>query len=112
MPEGTGFYQKFPMFPGSEFDAKYGLTKDGGRFEVTKEERDRNFWRVPTWRNIALTGPYFHNGSVEKLDEAVRVMAKTQLNKKLPEPQVQDIVAFLTALNGVTPKQTMPKLPK
>ncbi len=100
LPEGTGFYQKFPMFPGSEYEKKYGFTKDAGRFEATKEERDRGFFRVPTWRNVALTGPYFHNGSVEKLDEAVRVMAKTQLNKTLPEPQVQDIVAFLTALNG------------
>ncbi|MGB2680815.1 MAG: cytochrome-c peroxidase, partial [Candidatus Competibacter sp.] len=59
----------------------------------------------------AYTAPYFHNGSVKSLDEAVRVMAKTQLNKDLPDSDVKDIVAFLGALNGEFPKQTMPMLP-
>ena len=68
-------------------------------------------WRVPTWRNIALTAPYFHNGSVETLEEAVRVMARTQLDKKLTSNEVSDIVAFLNSLTGEFPKQTMPQLP-
>jgi len=68
-------------------------------------------WRIPTLRNIALTAPYFHNGAVPSLDDAVRVMAKTQLNKDLDNAQVQDIVAFLKALTGEFPKQTMPRLP-
>jgi cytochrome c peroxidase len=112
MPEGTGFYQKFPMFPGSEYDQKYDLLKDQGRFEVTNAEQERNFWRVPTWRNIALTAPYFHNGAVKTLKEAVRVMGKTQLNKDLKDDQVSDIVAFLESLTGKFPTQTMPRLPE
>ena len=112
LPEGTGFYQKFPTFPGSEYDSKYELTKDLGRYNVTKNDADKNVWRVPTWRNIALTAPYFHNGSVKTLDEAVRVMAKVQLNKTLQEDEVHDIVEFLNGLTGKFPEQTMPRLPE
>jgi cytochrome c peroxidase len=68
-------------------------------------------WKVPTLRNIALTAPYFHNGTVGTLDEAVRVMAKVQLNKDLSDEQVTDIVAFLSALTGEFPEQPMPRLP-
>lgn len=112
LPIGTGFYQKFPLMPGSEYEAKYHLADDNGRFEVTKKEEDKHMWRVPTWRNIELTAPYFHNGSVAMLDEAVRVMAKTQLGKDLKDDEVKDIVAFLKALTGPRPKQTEPKLPE
>jgi cytochrome c peroxidase len=111
MPPGQGFYQKFPLIPGSEYEKKYSLKDDPGRFTVTQNEADRNMWRVPTWRNVAITSPYFHNGAVTKLDEAVRVMAKTQLNKTLPAKDVKDIVAFLTSLTGERPKQTPPELP-
>ncbi|MBX9765759.1 MAG: c-type cytochrome, partial [Bdellovibrionales bacterium] len=111
IPMGTGFYQKFPTFPGSDFEKKYELAKDAGRMEATKKSEDRNFWRVATWRNVALTSPYFHNGSVKNLDEAVRVMAKTQLNKSLSEEEVKAIVAFLNSLTGTFPKMTMPRLP-
>jgi len=111
LPMGTGFFQKFPMFAGSEYDQKYDLVSDPGRYNVTKLDKDRNFWRVPTWRNIALTAPYFHNGSVPTLDEAVKVMAKTQLNKDLTDTEVSDIVAFLESLTGEFPRQMMPILP-
>ncbi len=84
---------------------------DPGRFEVTKSEADKNAWRVPTWRNVALTGPYFHNGAVTKLDEAVRVMGKTQLGRDLKPTEVKDLVAFLTSLTGERPRQTPPQLP-
>jgi len=112
LPEGTGFYQKFPTFPGTEFDKKYEFSKDLGRYEVTKNEADKNMFRVQTWRNIALTAPYFHNGKVQSLEEAVRVMAKTQLNKELHAGDVADIVAFLKSLSGNRPKQEPPHLPK
>jgi len=110
MPMGTGFFQKFPTFP-SKYDAKYKFSADEGRYEATKNPADKHMWRVPTWRNIALTAPYFHNGSVMTLDEAVRVMAKTQLNKSPSKKQVKDIVAFLNTLTGEFPVQTMPQLP-
>lgn len=108
---GEGHYQPFPQIPGSKYDKMYDLTSDLGRFEVTKNPEDKNHWRVPTWRNVAITAPYFHNGKVKTLDEAVRVMAKTQLGMDLKDKQVQDIVAFLNALTGEFPKQTMPMLP-
>ncbi|MDM8559979.1 cytochrome-c peroxidase [Candidatus Parabeggiatoa sp. HSG14] len=111
LPMGKGFFMKFPTFSGSEYETQYKLTEDMGRYEATKNEADKHFWRVPTLRNIALTAPYFHNGAVPTLDEAVRVMAKTQLNKKLSNTQIEDIVAFLNALTGEFPEQTMPRLP-
>jgi cytochrome c peroxidase len=109
---GEGHYQPFPQIPGSKYDKMYDLTSDLGRYEVTKKDEDKNHWRVPTWRNVALTAPYFHNGRVKTLDEAVRVMAKTQLGMDLKEDQVSDIVAFLNSLTGEFPKQSMPVLPK
>jgi cytochrome c peroxidase len=108
---GTGFFMKFPTFAGSPYDAQYRLLEDKGRYEVTKKEADQHFWRVPTLRNVALTAPYFHHGAVPTLDEAVKVMAKTQLNKELKDDQVQEIVAFLNGLTGEFPKQTLPRLP-
>lgn len=111
LPTGTGFYQKVPLIPGSGLEEKYGLTKDTGREQATKNPADKGMWRVPTWRNVALTAPYFHNGSVATLDDAVRAMAKMQLGKDLSDQQVADIVAFLGSLTGKFPEQTMPRLP-
>ena len=68
-------------------------------------------WRVPTLRNLTYTAPYFHNGAVKSLDEAVVVMAEAQLNQELSEEQVADIVAFLESLTGEVPAQSMPRLP-
>lgn len=103
---------KFPLIAGSEYEKKYHLADDLGRYQVTHNDADKNMWRVQSWRNIALTAPYFHNGSVKTLDEAVRVMAKTQLNKDLSSAEVADITAFLKSLTGERPAQTMPQLPK
>ena len=108
---GEGNYQPFPQIPGSKYDKMYDITSDLGRYEVTKKAEDKNHWRVPTWRNVALTAPYFHNGKVKTLDEAVRVMGKTQLDMDLTDAQVADIVGFLNSLTGEFPKQTMPQLP-
>lgn len=112
LPAGTPFLQKFPMYSeNNPYVEKYQLAKDLGRFENTKKEEDKHMWRVPTWRNIALTAPYMHNGMVPTLDEAVRVMAKSQLNKDLSDQDVKYIVAFLESLTGEFAKQTMPALP-
>jgi len=111
MPDGTGFFMKFPTVSGSKYEAQYQLTEDMGRYQETKKEADKHMWRVPTLRNIALTAPYFHNGSVATLDEAVRVMAKTQLNKDLTDEETGELVAFLESLTGEFPPQTMPRLP-
>ncbi|MCB0356604.1 MAG: cytochrome-c peroxidase [Bdellovibrionales bacterium] len=112
LPEGQGFYMKFPTFPkGHNYDKKYKFTKDKGRYDVTKNKGDMHMFRVPTLRNVALTAPYFHNGAVKSLDEAVRVMAKVQLNKDLTDEQVKELVTFLNTLTGSIPVQTMPVLP-
>lgn len=111
MQVGSGFYQKFPAYQNNGYVSKYSLMNDTGRHNATKNDADKNIWRVPTLRNISVSAPYFHNGSVETLDEAVRVMAKTQLDKNLSDGEVADIVAFLDSLTGKFPKQTMPQLP-
>ena len=111
MPFGQGFYAKFPTFTDNGYDKKYKLTADKGREEATGKAADAHMFRVPTLRNITDTAPYFHNGSVNDLSEAVRLMAKTQLNKDLSDKEVKDIVAFLGALTGPYPEITMPRLP-
>ncbi len=108
---GAGTFQKFPVHASPSFETKYHFNADKGVATVSKKETDEHLWKVPTLRNIALTAPYFHNGSVTTLDEAVRVMAKMQLNKDLKKEEIADIVAFLTSLTGEFPKQTMPTLP-
>ncbi|MEE9494816.1 MAG: cytochrome c peroxidase [Gammaproteobacteria bacterium] len=111
LPDGTGFYMKSPTFSDNAYVEKYDLMKDLGRAEATKKEADKHLWKVPTLRNVALTAPYFHNGSVATLDEAVKVMAKVQLNRDLNDDEASDLVAFLTGLTGEFPQQIMPRLP-
>ncbi len=73
-------------------------TKDEGRFAVTKNEEDRRKFKVPSLRNAVSTGPYFHDGSVDRLDVAVKKMAWHQLGKELTDDEIDSIVAFLGAL--------------
>lgn len=109
---GEGFYELFPTYRGSRYDQRYDLLGDDmGRFHVDGREKHKYLWRVPTLRNVAVTAPYFHNGSVAALDEAVRVMAKTQFNRELTDRQADDIVSFLESLTGPFPEQTVPALP-
>lgn len=111
LPTGSGFFMRFPTFSDSPYVATYQLDADKGRETATGNPQDAHFWRVPSLRNLAYTAPYFHNGSVKSLPEAVRVMASTQLNKTLGDNEVADIVAFLETLGGPFPTQTMPRLP-
>lgn len=108
---GPGMFQKFPMHSNQYFEAQYHFSKDLGVAEVSKKTEERHLFKVPTLRNVALTAPYFHNGSVKTLDEAVKLMAKLQLDKDLSKEEIADIVAFLNALTGPFPKQQMPALP-
>ncbi|MBY0315468.1 MAG: cytochrome-c peroxidase [Bdellovibrionales bacterium] len=77
---------------------------DFGRFRVTREEQDRFVFRVPTLRNIELTPPYFHDGSAKTLEDAVTVMTKYQLGRKISKEERDSIVAFLKTLTGQPPK--------
>ena len=61
---------------------------------------DKKLFRVPILRNISKTAPYFHNGSVNKLEEAVRIMSKYQLGNEFNQKDIEDVVAFLKALDG------------
>ncbi len=111
LPFGQGFYAKFPTFTNNKYVNEYRLNVDKGREKVTGKAEDAHMFRVQTLRNIADTAPYFHNGSVNNLSEAVRIMAKVQLNRNLSKKDVSDIVAFLSALTGKFPEMTMPRLP-
>jgi cytochrome c peroxidase len=76
----------------------YANTKDVGRFEVTKKEEDKFFFKVPSLRNIAITGPYFHDGQAKTLADAVKQMASLQRGEELQPQQVEAIVVFLKSL--------------
>ncbi|MGD8884569.1 MAG: cytochrome c peroxidase [Gammaproteobacteria bacterium] len=100
---GDGFYELFPNIRGSRYDKSYNLTEDLGRYEFSNDPTEKYMWRVPMLRNIALTAPYFHNGSAATLEEAVKIMAKTQFNRPLTDEQVDAVVSFLHTLTGETP---------
>jgi len=76
----------------------YENTEDIGRAAVTKEEDDNYKFKVPSLRNVAITGPYFHDGAIANLDEAVAKMGWMQLGVKLQDDQRQALVAFLHSL--------------
>ena len=73
---------------------------DYGRYNITNDPMDRYVFRVPGLRNIDLTAPYFHDGSIPTLSEAVEIMAKYQLGTHLPETDRNAIVVFLQTLTG------------
>lgn len=111
-PPGVAFRQKFPVFAESAYVKEYHFLDDKGYYETTHQPSDMHLYQVPGLRDVALAAPYFSNGAVKTLPEAVRVMAGVQLDKQLSEQQVSDIVAFLEALTGQFPRQTMPRLPQ
>jgi cytochrome c peroxidase len=91
----------------------YPNQKDTGRFEVTKKEEDRMVFRVPSLRNVAETGPWFHDGAYDRLETAIQAMAYHQLGKEIPDQDAQDIAAFLKSLTGEIPQDYIkkPELP-
>lgn len=101
-----------PNFSDGNFYAiKVPGSTDEGRYTVTKKDGDKHAFRTQTLRNVALTYPYFNNGSVWKLDEAVKIMGKEMLKTDLSKDEVEDLVAFLNGLTGEMPKFTIPALP-
>lgn len=76
----------------------YENQADQGIYTLTKDEEDLMLFKVSPLRNVALTAPYFHDGKIETLDEAVRKMGKLQLDEELTDQQVSDITSFLKAL--------------
>ena len=97
-----GITQDYWLLTGStEKEAFKGYDK--GRFQDTKNEADAFMFKVSQLRNVAMTPPFFHDGSVATLPQAVRVMAQLQLGKQLSDTQVADIVSFLESLTGEVP---------
>jgi cytochrome c peroxidase len=84
---------------------------DSGKYVVTKNAADMFVFKTPSLRNIEMTYPYFHDGSVTDLKESIQIMAKTELNKELSPAEVEEISTFLKTLNGkVAESALMPKM--
>jgi cytochrome c peroxidase len=115
---GGQMYQKFGLtqdywtLTGS-VEIELFKARDKGRFQDTKNEADAYIFKVQQLRNVAVTPPYFHDGSVAELPQAVRVMAKLQLGRDLTDADAADIVAFLESLTGDVPASfaAVPVLP-
>lgn len=90
---GSGMFQKLGLVHPYE-------TEDLGRHAVTKQAADRFVFKVPSLRNVAETGPYCHDGSIQSLGEAVHLMAWHQVGRELSSEQIQAIVTFLGSLTG------------
>jgi cytochrome c peroxidase len=89
-------------------------TSDPGREKVTKSQADRMIFKVPSLRNIDRTAPYYHDGKVEKLEDAIARMGEYQLGRNLTPEKSQSIATFLRALTGEIPADYVrkPELPK
>jgi cytochrome c peroxidase len=97
---GGNMYQKLGIME-DYFAVRGNINQaDLGRFNITKREQDRYYFKVPSLRNVALTPPYLHDGSAKTLEEAVQVMARYQLGRELKTTEVNRIVAFLHTLTG------------
>ncbi|MFT5661839.1 MAG: cytochrome c peroxidase, partial [Sulfurimonas sp.] len=88
---------------------KFGLMKDAqskrlGKYDVTKKEADKYYFKVPSLRNIQKTAPYLHDGRYTNLEDVVKFMAYYQLARTMSDEEVDKIVAFLHSLNGEIPE--------
>ena len=98
---GGGMYQKFGIL------GRYEYSDDQGRFHVTKNDQEKYFFKVPLWRNVTRTAPYFHDGSIWDLKEAVRIMGNLELGKNLTGEEIELIVDFLHSLEGRIPEEAL-----
>ncbi|AOW08676.1 cytochrome-c peroxidase [Flavobacterium gilvum] len=96
---GGQMFQKFGIY--SEYAKLTHSTKiDKGLFDRTKQDGDQFMFKVPSLRNAEKTAPYFHDGSVASLKEAIQIMGKLQLNKDISDNDANDMVAFLKTLTA------------
>lgn len=96
---GGNMFQRFGVMA-DYFHGRPEKPADLGRFNVTGKEEDRHVFKVPGLRNVALTAPYFHDASAQTLEEAVMIMGRYQLGRKLSNDDLQAITAFLRTLTG------------
>ena len=97
---GGNLFQKFGIFSDPFSGRSDDDVADQGRFAITGREADRRVFRVPSLRNVALTAPYFHDGSADTLDAAVAIMAQAQLGRTMPQEDRDLIIQFLGTLTG------------
>jgi cytochrome c peroxidase len=96
---GGNMFQRFGIFT----EPPRGSSPDDGdlgRFTLTAKPADRGVFRVPSLRNVELTGPYFHDGRVTDLSEAIAIMGVSQLGRKLSSEEIKALLAFLKTLTG------------
>jgi cytochrome c peroxidase len=97
---GGNMYQVFGVM-GDYFKQRGNMTEaDLGRYNVTKNDADKHMFKVPSLRNVAMTPPYFHDGTIKTLPEAVEVMFRYQLGRSAPQSDKDLIVKFLQTLTG------------
>ncbi len=101
---GGNMFQSFGLASDYFSDRGHVKEADFGRYNVTKKEDDRHRFKVPSLRNIELTAPYFHDGSVYDLKEAIKTMAYYQLGIELDSETINHLHAFLLTLTGEQPK--------
>jgi cytochrome c peroxidase len=106
---GGNMFQRFGVM-GDYFKDRGPITDaDYGRFNVTKNETDKFTFRVPSLRNVALTAPYFHDGTAATLPDAIRTMAKYQLGREIADDEVDLIAKFLATLTGEVKPELLPE---
>lgn len=103
---GGSMFQKFGVVK----PYPYQDPNDLGRYNVTKNEADKYVYKVPSLRNVTRTYPYFHDGKVWDIKEAVKIMGETQLGITLTDEEIDKIVAFLDSTTGKIPENAL-KLP-
>jgi len=96
---GGQMFQKFGVY-GDYAKVTHSKKIDKGLFDLTKKEGDQFLFKVSSLRNVEKTSPYFHDGSVSSLNEAVKMMGKLQLNKDLSDEEANNMVAFLKTLTA------------
>lgn len=101
---GGNMLQKFGVYA-SYMDYTNSKKEDLGLMTQTNAPTDKYMFKVPSLRNVAKTGPYFHDGSVTKLEDAVKIMGKVQLNADLSTDEISNITAFLNSLTGEIPEK-------
>jgi len=102
---GGNMFQKFGVHF-NYWEYTHSDPIDEGRAKETHNETDKYMFKVPSLRNVAETHPYFHDGSVDTLEEAIKIIAKVNLNRDLTDEEVSQITAFLNSLTGQVPAAT------
>lgn len=105
---GGSMPQKFALF-GYYWDFTGSKNIDKGRYLLTKKTQDEFVFKVTQLRNIEKTQPYFHDGSIQSLEEAVRIMGMSESNLSLEDKDVKNISAFLLSLTGKIPDHAFDK---